>query len=221
MLHANQSLRVILPPPPAELRFMPVCKKCFLARVGGGRFLEPESDQQIAGHADQLPEDEHHDEIGGQHDAEHRKGEEAQTGEVTRAARIVLHVAGRINVDRAANAGDDEKHQQAEAVEVQAELDPEVADFEPVQCGGRGRRRGFQRAEQRHGQCAGREEGEHDGADRKRGAELRIALGKERDDHRRRQWQQQDDPGNVGKVVHANQYFIVVRSSTWADWRLR
>ena len=43
--------------------------------------FEPEADEQVAGDADQFPEDEQLDEIVGQHDAEHREGEQAQAGE--------------------------------------------------------------------------------------------------------------------------------------------
>jgi len=54
--------------------------------------LKPEPNQQITGETDQLPENEHHEEIVGEHDAEHREGEQAEAGEVTRVIRVIIHL---------------------------------------------------------------------------------------------------------------------------------
>ena len=71
------------------------------------------SDEHIRGKADQLPKDEHHDEVVREHDTEHSEHEERKGGEVTRFAFIIPHVAERIDVDERADAGYEDKHRLA------------------------------------------------------------------------------------------------------------
>jgi hypothetical protein len=59
----------------------------FFRGVAGAGFFKPETDEQVAGHADQFPENEHLDEIVRQHDAEHREREQAHEREEARLAR--------------------------------------------------------------------------------------------------------------------------------------
>jgi hypothetical protein len=47
-----------------------------LARVGRGSLFVPKPNQQITGEPNQLPEDEHHDQVVRQHNAQHREHEE-------------------------------------------------------------------------------------------------------------------------------------------------
>ena len=53
-----------------------VGQKSLIGGIGRGSVIEPVTDQEIGTDSDQLPEDEHHDEVVGQHDPEHRKREE-------------------------------------------------------------------------------------------------------------------------------------------------
>ena len=90
------------------------------------------ADQQIGTDADEFPEDEHHDEIVRENDAEHREHEEGERSEVAGLAGVVLHVAERVDVDERADAGDEHEHGLAQIVEDQsqrhvengAEIDP-------------------------------------------------------------------------------------------------
>ena len=76
-----------------------VCHERLFRRIGCAWFLEPKANQQITRDADQLPKDEHHHEVVGQHDAEHRKNEQTQEGEVAGEIPIFLHIAQRENVN--------------------------------------------------------------------------------------------------------------------------
>ena len=59
---------------------------------------------------------------------------------IAREAAVLVHVAAGINVNRAADAGDDQQHHQAQRVELQAEVHLQVADGQPVGDGFAGRR---------------------------------------------------------------------------------
>src|SRR5437868_8460504 len=89
----------------------------FFSRIGRGIALEPVANEQIGTEADQLPEDEQHNEIVREHDAQHREHEERKGGEITRFAGIIPHVAERINMDQTADAGDKHKHGFAQLIE--------------------------------------------------------------------------------------------------------
>jgi hypothetical protein len=54
--------------------------------VGRGLLRVVVVDQQVGAETDQLPEDEHHEKIVGEHDAEHREHEDRQAAEVAGAA---------------------------------------------------------------------------------------------------------------------------------------
>src|SRR3954468_23774816 len=73
--------------------------KSLLARVGRSGALIPESDEQITRESDQLPKDEHLDEVVRNDNAEHGKGEETEAGEVAAHSRIFPNVAIGIDVD--------------------------------------------------------------------------------------------------------------------------
>jgi hypothetical protein len=50
-----------------------------------------------------------------------------------RANRVAAHVGDRINMNDRADAGDNQQHEQAQGVEVQAEFDVERPDLQPVE----------------------------------------------------------------------------------------
>ena len=50
----------------------------FFDGVGGGRALVPMVDEELGAEADQLPEDEHHEQVVGEHDADHREHEDGE-----------------------------------------------------------------------------------------------------------------------------------------------
>ncbi len=59
-----------------------VIQNAFTAALRGGRTLVPEADQEIRAEPDQLPEDEHLQESGSEHEAQHREDEERLVGVV-------------------------------------------------------------------------------------------------------------------------------------------
>jgi hypothetical protein len=93
-------------------------------------------DQQPGAETDQLPEDENHEQIVGEHDADHREHEDRQPAEEPRLRRIVVHVAEREDVDQEADEADDEEHERGEVVELEAERDGEIPELQPLPGGG-------------------------------------------------------------------------------------
>ena len=65
----------------------------FLRRLHRSRPFKPMPDEQIRADPDQLPKDEHHDEVVRQNDPEHGEHEERERREVARLARVRAHVA--------------------------------------------------------------------------------------------------------------------------------
>ena len=105
---------------------MRVVMKAFLPASAADFFQEPEADQQIAAEAHAFPSDEHQGEVRGHDQSEHEEHEEIQIGEEAVVAAFVGHVAGGINVNEQANAGDDQKHDQGELVDLEIEVGAEI-----------------------------------------------------------------------------------------------
>ncbi len=80
-----------------------------------------EADQQVRREADEAPADEQSDEVVGEHEREHREHEEVQVGEEARERVLAGHVADRVDVDQEADAGDDHRPDQRDAIPLQAE----------------------------------------------------------------------------------------------------
>ena len=70
----------------------PVGQESLIGGVGRSSVIEPVTDQEVGTDSDQLPEDEHHDEVVRQHDPEHRKREQGKPAEIARTPLVVLHV---------------------------------------------------------------------------------------------------------------------------------
>ena len=73
--------------------------------------VEPEPDQQVRAEPDPLPAEEHDQEVLGQHQHQHRGHEQVEPGEEGLAPLVVLHVADRVQVDEAGDAGHDQGHE--------------------------------------------------------------------------------------------------------------
>ena len=94
--------------------------------------VEPEPDQQVRAEPDPLPAEEHDQEVLGQHQHQHRGHEQVEPGEEGLAPLVVLHVADRVQVDEAGDAGHDQGHGGRQGVPAQVEGDPQVAGGEPL-----------------------------------------------------------------------------------------
>ena len=109
--------------------------------IGGGRGtvpLEIEADQKPGTDTDQLPEDEHHGQITGNHDAEHREAEQRKglkkPAETPRAMEVVavgqmhfmvgdimqlvVHIPRGIDVDAGGDECDHHKHQHGQGIDI-------------------------------------------------------------------------------------------------------
>src|SRR6266545_765864 len=94
--------------------------------------VEPEADEQVRAQADPLPAEEHDQEVLGEHQDQHRGHEQVEPGEERLPALVVGHVADRVQVDQAGDAGDDQGHDGRELVPAQVEGDPQVAGGDEV-----------------------------------------------------------------------------------------
>ena len=70
-----------------------------------------EANQEIARKADSLPASKKDYEVACQHQQQHEENEEVEVGEVAPEARLFVHVPDRIDMDKKADASDDEHHQ--------------------------------------------------------------------------------------------------------------
>jgi hypothetical protein len=103
----------------------------FVAGVGGELFGEIEADQQVAAQAYSFPSYEQPQEVLGQHQSQHEKHEQIQIGEEAGISVLMRHVADRIYMDEGADAGDDQEHDGAEAVDGEIDTDVEGARLDP------------------------------------------------------------------------------------------
>jgi hypothetical protein len=70
---------------------MRLVRKAFFA-ASAAVLVEPMADEQVGAHADQFPEDEHHEEVVGQHDAGHREHEQREPAKYRDLPIVFLHV---------------------------------------------------------------------------------------------------------------------------------
>ena len=163
-----------------------------LARIRRRGPLEPEADEQVAGHADQFPEDEQLHEVVRQHDAEHREGEQAQAGEVARQAAVLASCSPR---NRYGSRSPRRSRAAASAGSAgrSAGRSPPGSRRSLSQVAEDSRTAGSQPTSGTEDDA--QDEAGDDRADGKGRAELAVALREQRDQHRREQRQEQDDPG--------------------------
>ena len=171
----------------------------FFRGVGGGRFVKPETDEQIGGETDEFPADEHEQETIGDEQAEHRRGEETQEAEELFKVLIFLHVAEAENEDERADERHHRAHERGERVEQPTEAHGIVAEFEPGEVV-REVRGGIRESRAECG--AGNEERQDEGDDRGTRDELTTAAGRERADGCGDERQRRDDPKVLSGKAH-------------------
>ena len=103
-----------------------------VARAGVLEIGVPEADQRERTEADALPSDEHQPEVVAKHQHEHREGEQVKPSEEAPVGLVVVHVANRVDVDQAADAGDNQHHHHRERVEPESNIEVEAANVEPA-----------------------------------------------------------------------------------------
>ena len=97
-----------------------------------GGTVEPEADEQVGRDTDHLPEHVHHEEAVHEDQPEHGSREQGHVGEVAPVTRIAVHVALGVDLDQERNGGDDDEHDGREAVNVEPDVDRDVADAQPL-----------------------------------------------------------------------------------------
>ena len=100
-------------------------------RGPGLLLLVVEADEDVGADAGELPEHEEADGVVGQDQAEHGAHEEEEGGVEAGEPGVALEVAPGVDEDQRADAGDQEREQQRQAVEAEGEPDPEVLDPGP------------------------------------------------------------------------------------------
>ena len=86
----------------------PVDDKGLLRGIGSFLGMKVMGDEHVGTKADQLPENENHDQVVGQGNAQHGEHEDGQTSKITSLPAIVGHVAKTKNVNEETDEGDDE-----------------------------------------------------------------------------------------------------------------
>ena len=92
-------------------------------RIRGRLLLIPEADQQIAAEAHQFPEDEKLKKRPAEHQAEHRKTEQAKVGEESRKALVLGHVADGKDVNQRGDQRDHREHRDGQAIDEDADVE--------------------------------------------------------------------------------------------------
>ena len=110
----------------------PVHQERLLRGRGRGRAVLVEADQQVRREADALPAEVEHHEVVAQDQQQHRGDEQVELREEPPPARVVAHVADRVEVDQRADPGDEQHERQRQRVDPQPEVDVQAADGEPV-----------------------------------------------------------------------------------------
>ena len=72
---------------------------------------------------DPFPSHEHHEEVRGEHEDEHREEEKVQVREIAPVSAVVPHVSDRIHVDQEPDEGHERDHQGREGVEPEGGVD--------------------------------------------------------------------------------------------------
>ena len=93
-----------------------------LPGVARAWFLVPVADQQVRAETDTFPPDEHHQHVAAQHQQQHEEAEQVEVAEEPRhaAARLVVHVRGRVDVDQGADARHHQQHHRRQRIEPEA-----------------------------------------------------------------------------------------------------
>jgi len=102
--------------------------------VAGRRVVEllvPEADQRPRAEADTLPADEHEEQVVAEDERQHGEGEQVEIREEAPERRVVVHVAGGVEVDQPADAGDHQDHHRGERVDAEGDVDVQRPDAHP------------------------------------------------------------------------------------------
>ena len=98
--------------------------------VAGARvvvIVVPKTDQRIGAQAHAFPTDEQQQQAIAQNQRKHRRGEQVEIGKEAPKRIVVVHVAGGVDVDETADAGDDEDHHRRKRIDQKSHVDLEAS----------------------------------------------------------------------------------------------
>ena len=110
----------------------PVDDEGLLRRERRGAPAVPEADQQVARQAHELPPREDHQEVVRQDQQQHAEHEEVQVGEEAPPARVVRHVADRVQVDEHPDRRHDDQQAGGQLIDEEPDVDRERARRDPA-----------------------------------------------------------------------------------------
>jgi hypothetical protein len=93
----------------------------------------PEADQEVGAGTHALPAEEGHDQVVAHDQEQHRGDEQVEVDEELGVVRIALHVTDRVEVDERGDAGDEQRHRDAERIGDEPEVDRETAGRDPLE----------------------------------------------------------------------------------------
>ena len=106
-------------------------------RVGGGLSLRPMRDQEIGTNTHGLPAHVGHQQVSAHDQHDHGGCKKTHDREEAAVSRISDHVSRRVNVDDGADAGDQQKQQYRELIDIKTQVDGETARLQqPVKRNG-------------------------------------------------------------------------------------
>ena len=143
--------------------------------------MVPESDEQVARDAHELPEDEHLEEVRRGDEPEHAETEQRKQGEESAHRAVLSHVAQTVDVHHEADERDDHEHHHRERVHEHPDFCDEVAcEREEVELEERRLLRGVCRGEVVDGDRDGRCRGNAVAGDGECGRGLRVSVAEEK-----------------------------------------
>ena len=104
----------------------------FLLASAADALVVPEPDQEIRAQPDELPRGEDGQPVVPEDEEQHAEHEEVEVGEEAPAARVVRHVAHRVEVDEHADRRDDDQEARGQVVDVEGDVDAELAGGDPL-----------------------------------------------------------------------------------------
>ena len=192
--------------------------ECLLRGGDGGLQRIVESDEQVAAHAHELPEHVHLEDVRGQHQAQHRHGEEREESIVALEALLAVHIAERVDVHHEADRGDDNEHHHRDGIEQDAHVEMQVAQGQPGEVVGDERLEDAVHTVSRE-VLEGREirqdgdESERAGADKS--GNLMLHLHAAETEHKERQQRQEKNPNSIS-VLHNLLLVLEVSNTVYA-----
>ena len=104
----------------------------FDRRFVGAFLLEPEADQHVRAQAHDFPADEQQQQVIRHHQRQHRAREQGDQAEEARLARVVRHVANRVDEDHRTRQRHHDQHDHRQRVDQHAHLEGGQPGVEPV-----------------------------------------------------------------------------------------